>query len=211
MPKGVLCLLSALQFHEIGTQLPHEVWIALPEGTQAPALSYPLLRITRLRGTAYSDGIQTMTDHGAPIRVYSVAKTVTDCFKFRNKIGLDVALEALKDAWRGRKVTMAELSHFAKINPGRTCHAALPGSHDPMTGNLSASILARLLTLAKQRGDDYNLLLNRFGMERLLARVSMSPARRPLSAEGRSALCTLVRHATPADQGRRLARLRPRR
>ena len=57
-----------------------------------------------------------MTDHGAPIRVYSAAKTVTDCFKFRNKIGLDVALEALKDAWRSRKVTMAELSHFAKIN-----------------------------------------------------------------------------------------------
>ena len=105
-----------------------------------------------------------MTDHGAPIRVYSAAKTVTDCFKFRNKIGLDVALEALKDAWRSRKVTMAELSHFAKINRVRTCHAALSGGGDAMTGNLSASILARLLTLAKQRGDDYNLLLNRFGM-----------------------------------------------
>ncbi len=116
VPKAVLCLLSALQWHEIGTQLPHEVWIALPEGTQAPALGYPALRITRLRGAAYSDGIQTVTEHGAPIRVYSAAKTVTDCFKFRNKIGLDVALEALKDAWRSRKVTMAELGHFAKIN-----------------------------------------------------------------------------------------------
>ena len=116
VPKAVLCLLSALQFHEIGTQLPNDVWIALPEGSQTPALSYPLLRITRLRGAAYHDGIQTVTDHGAPIRVYSAAKTVTDCFKFRNKIGLDVALDALKDAWRSRKVTMAELSHFAKIN-----------------------------------------------------------------------------------------------
>ncbi len=116
VPKGVLCLLSALQFHEIGTQMPHDVWIALPAGSQTPALSDPILRIARLRGTAYSDGIQRVTDHGAPIRVYSVAKTVTDCFKFRNKIGLDVALEALKDAWRSRKVTMAELSHFAKIN-----------------------------------------------------------------------------------------------
>lgn len=116
VPKGVLCLLSALQFHEIGTQLPHEVWIALPEGSQTPVLNYPKLRIARLRGAAYSDGIQTVTDHGAPIRVYSAAKTVTDCFKFRNKIGLDVALEALKDAWRSRKVTMADLSHFAKIN-----------------------------------------------------------------------------------------------
>lgn len=116
VPKGVLCLLTALQFHEIGTQLPHEVWVALPEGSQTPVLSYPTLRVTRLRGAAFSDGIQTVSDHGAPIRVYSPAKTVTDCFKFRNKIGLDVALEALKDAWRSRKITMAELGHFAKIN-----------------------------------------------------------------------------------------------
>jgi len=116
LPKAVLCLLSALQFHEIGSQLPHEVWIALPEGSQTPALEFPTLRITRLRGAAYSDGIQVVTDRGAPIRVYSASKTVTDCFKFRNKIGLDVALEALKDAWHSRKVTMAELSHFAKIN-----------------------------------------------------------------------------------------------
>ena len=69
-----------------------------------------------MRGAAYSEGIQTVTDHGAPIRVYSAAKTVTDCFKFRHKIGLDVALEALKDAWRGREVTMADLRHFARIN-----------------------------------------------------------------------------------------------
>ncbi len=116
VPKAVLCLLSALQFHGIGTQMPHEVWIALPEATQTPAPGYPTLRIARLRGEAYSEGIQTVTDHGAPIRVYSVAKTVTDCFKFRNKIGLDVALEALKDAWHSRKVNMAELHRFAKIN-----------------------------------------------------------------------------------------------
>lgn len=116
VPKAVLCLLSALQFHEIGTQGPHEVWIALPEATQAPRLDYPTQRITRLRGDAYSEGIQTVTEHGAPIRVYSPAKTVTDCVKFRNKIGLDVTLEALKDAWRSRKVTMAELGHFARVN-----------------------------------------------------------------------------------------------
>jgi predicted transcriptional regulator of viral defense system len=116
VPRAVLCLLSALQFHEIGTQAPHEVWIALPAGSQAPAPGYPPLRIARLRGAAYAEGIQTVTEHGAPIRVYSAAKTVTDCFKFRHKIGLDVALEALKDAWRSRKVTMAELSHFARIN-----------------------------------------------------------------------------------------------
>ncbi len=116
VPKAVLCLLSALQFHEMGTQLPHEVWIALPEGTHAPALDYPPLRVARLRGAAYTEGIQTVTEHGPPIRVYSAAKTVTDCFKFRHKIGLDVALEALQDAWRQRKVTMDELNHFARIN-----------------------------------------------------------------------------------------------
>lgn len=96
--------------------MPHEVWIALPEGTQTPALEYPRLRIVRLRGAAYSEGIETITEHGAPIRVYSVAKTVTDCFKFRNTIGLDVALETLKDAWHQRKITMADVTHFARIN-----------------------------------------------------------------------------------------------
>lgn len=116
VPKAVLCLLSALQFHGIGTQMPHEVWVALPQATHAPVLDYPRLRIARLRGEAYSEGIQTVTEHGAPIRVYSVAKTVTDCFKFRHKIGLDVALEALKECWHSRRVTMAELNHFAKIN-----------------------------------------------------------------------------------------------
>lgn len=116
LPKAVLCLLSALQFHGIGSQIPHEVWVALPEASPTPAMDYPALRVTRLRGEAYSAGIEVISEHGAPLRVYSAAKTVTDCFKFRNKIGLDVALEALKDAWRSRKVTMAELSHFAKIN-----------------------------------------------------------------------------------------------
>lgn len=116
VPKAVVCLLSALQFHELGTQQPHEAWIALPEGAQTPAVAYPPLRVVRLRGAAYSEGIETVTAQGVPIRVYSVAKTITDCFKFRNKIGLDVALEALKDAWRKRKLDMAELTRFATIN-----------------------------------------------------------------------------------------------
>ena len=88
VPKAVVCLLSALQFHEIGTQLPHEIWIALPEATQAPALDYPSLRIARLRGEAYSEGIETIVEHGSMIRVYSLAKTITDCFKFRRHAAL---------------------------------------------------------------------------------------------------------------------------
>lgn len=116
VPRAVICLLSALQFHQIGTQAPHEVWIALPEGAQTPAVDYPPLRIMRLRGEAYTDGIDTVMDHGNPIRLYSLAKTITDCFKFRHKVGLDVALEALKDAWRERRVTMDELTRSARIN-----------------------------------------------------------------------------------------------
>jgi predicted transcriptional regulator of viral defense system len=116
VPKAVLCLLTALQYHGIGTQMPHQIWIALPQGTQAPSLDYPPLRIARLSGQAYTEGIQTATVHGSPIRIYNLAKTVTDCFKFRHKIGLDVALEALKEVWRARQVTMAELNHYAKIN-----------------------------------------------------------------------------------------------
>ena len=116
VPKAVICLLSALQFHEIGTQLPFEVWIALPEATQAPALDNPALRIARLRGAAYTEGIETVVEHGSTLRVYSVAKTITDCFKFRHKVGLDVALEALKDAWQRRKLNIDEVTHFAKIN-----------------------------------------------------------------------------------------------
>ena len=116
VPKAVVCLLSALQFHEIGTQLPFEVWIALPEATQTPALAHPILRVARLRGEAYSEGIETVVEHGSAIRVYSVAKTITDCFKFRHKVGLDVALEALKDAWRQRKLDMNQVTNFARIN-----------------------------------------------------------------------------------------------
>ena len=116
VPKAVVCLLSALQFHEIGTQLPFEVWIALPEATQTPTLDSPALRIARLRGEAYSEGIETLVEHGSTIRVYNLAKTITDCFKFRHKVGLDVALEALKDAWRQRKLDMDQVTRFARIN-----------------------------------------------------------------------------------------------
>lgn len=116
VPRAVVCLLSALQFHDIGTQLPGAVWIALPEGSRTPPVAYPPLRVARLRGAAYADGVETRMADGLPIRVYGVAKTLADCFKFRHRIGLDVALEALKDAWRQRKFTMDELTRFARID-----------------------------------------------------------------------------------------------
>ncbi len=115
VPKGVVCLLSALSFHEIGTQLPFEIWIAIHRRAKRPVLKYPPLRIMRYSGLALTEGIETRLVEGRPVRVYNVAKTVADCFKYRNKIGLDVALEALRDAWRARRFTMDELDRYATI------------------------------------------------------------------------------------------------
>jgi predicted transcriptional regulator of viral defense system len=100
VPEAVICLLSALTFHEITTQSPPSVWIALGKGARTPALTSPSLRMVRLSGPSLTEGIENHRVEGVPIRVYSAAKTVADCFKFRNKIGLDVAMEALKDSLR---------------------------------------------------------------------------------------------------------------
>jgi predicted transcriptional regulator of viral defense system len=114
-PSGVICLLSALQFHRIGTQLPHEVWMALDRRTRKPAIAYPPLRIVRFSGEALTAGVEEHTLEGYTVRVYNVAKTLADCFKYRNKIGLDVALEALNEAWRDRRFTMDEIERYARI------------------------------------------------------------------------------------------------
>jgi predicted transcriptional regulator of viral defense system len=115
-PKAVVCLLSALEIHEIGVQAPFEVWIALPAGTHAPKGTGAAIRVTRLSGAAFSEGIETVMLDGAPVRVYSLAKTITDCFKLRSKVGIEVALEALREGWKARKITMDDLARYAKIN-----------------------------------------------------------------------------------------------
>jgi predicted transcriptional regulator of viral defense system len=115
-PKAVVCLLSALEIHEVGVQAPFEIWIALPSGTHAPKGTGTAIRVTRLTGAAFSEGIETVVLDGAPVRVYSLAKTITDCFKLRSKVGLEVALEALREGWKARKVTMDDLAHYAKVN-----------------------------------------------------------------------------------------------
>jgi len=113
VPHGVVCLLSALQFHRIGTQLPSEVWMAIDRRARRPALRYPPLRVVRYSGAALTEGVESHRVEGREVRVYNVAKTVADCFKYRNKIGLDVALEALREGWRARRFTMDELDRFA--------------------------------------------------------------------------------------------------
>lgn len=115
VPEGVVCLLSALQYHGIGTQLPAEVWIALDRRAWRPKVTYPPLRIVRYTGEALTAGVETHRIEGRPVNVYCPAKTVADCFKYRNKIGLDVALEALREGWRARRFTMDELDEYAAI------------------------------------------------------------------------------------------------
>lgn len=115
VPKGVVCLLSALRFHEIGTQEPYDVWLALPNSAWRPRIEALRLRFVYPSGKAFSEGIEVRNFPGGRIRIYNPAKTVADTFKFRNKIGLDVAIEALRDCLRSHKATRDELWHYAKI------------------------------------------------------------------------------------------------
>jgi predicted transcriptional regulator of viral defense system len=115
VPQGTICLLSALQFHGIGTQLPADVWIAIDRRAHRPALTYPPLRVVRFTGPALTEGVESHRIEGQTVLVYSIAKTIADCFKYRNKIGIDVALEALREAWRARRFTMDALDRYARI------------------------------------------------------------------------------------------------
>jgi predicted transcriptional regulator of viral defense system len=112
---GIICLISALRFHELTTQQSSSIWLAIPHKAHAPRIDYPPLRLVRMSGPAMTQGIDEHNVGGTTVRVFCIAKTVADCFKFRNKIGLDVALEALRAAWRERRVNMDELWRYAQI------------------------------------------------------------------------------------------------
>ncbi len=114
-PQGVLCLMSALLFHQLTTQSPREVWLALPKSAWRKPPSYPPLRLVHFSGQAFTTGVQIKARPGGAVRVYSVAKTVADCFKFRNQVGLDVALEALREGWRAKRFTLDDLDAMAKV------------------------------------------------------------------------------------------------
>lgn len=114
-PRAVFCLLTALRFHGLTTQNPRELWIALPNKLRSPRIAYPPLRVVRYSGAALTQGVESHTVDGVRVHVYGVAKTVADCFKFRNKIGLDVALESLRESRRGKRATSDELWRYAKI------------------------------------------------------------------------------------------------
>jgi predicted transcriptional regulator of viral defense system len=115
VPQAVFCLLTALQFHELTTQMPRQIWISMPRGSHVPQIDYPPTKMVQFGGEAYSTGIEIHHCDQTSIRVYSAAKTVADCFKHRHKIGLDVAIEALRDARAQKKASADDLWRFAKI------------------------------------------------------------------------------------------------
>lgn len=115
VPKGVLCLLSALRFHDVGTQNPSQVWIAIGEKDRRPNFDHPRIQIARFSKPSLEFGQETHEIERVPIRVFSVAKTVADCFKYRNKLGLDVAIEALRECLRSRRAPLVDLWQAAKI------------------------------------------------------------------------------------------------
>jgi predicted transcriptional regulator of viral defense system len=114
-PDSVVCLVSALSYHEITTQIPHAVSIAVDRETRAPTLDYPPLRVHRFSGEAYSSGIEEHIIDGVPVKIYSPEKTLADCFKFRMKIGMDTVLETLKLYNTRKKVDIGKLLRFGEI------------------------------------------------------------------------------------------------
>ncbi len=115
IPNGVICLISALAWHELTTQIPHEVYLALPRGTEPPRLAHPPIRVFWFTGKAHSEGIEIHEVDGVLVRIYGVEKTLADCFKYRNKIGLDTAVEALKRYVGSRRVQIDKLMAYARI------------------------------------------------------------------------------------------------
>jgi len=115
VPHAVVCLSSALRFHELTTENPFAVWIALKQGAWSPHMEYPPVRVVRFSGTALTFGVVEHQVEGTKIKVYTPAKTVADCFKFRSKIGTELALQALRECFREHKATMDELWEAAKV------------------------------------------------------------------------------------------------
>jgi predicted transcriptional regulator of viral defense system len=114
-PRATVCLLSALRFHDLTTQAPHEVWIALAAGSREPRIELIPLHIVRFSGKALTFGIEKHTIEDQELKVTGVARTIADCFKFRNKIGLDVALEALREGWDSKRVTIDDIWKAATV------------------------------------------------------------------------------------------------
>jgi predicted transcriptional regulator of viral defense system len=123
-PVSVICLISALYFHQLTTQIPHKVDIALPKGSRSPSFDYPPIQVYRFSPQSLNEGVETHNIDGVQVQIFSAAKTVADCFKFRNKIGLDIAIEALRTYCIKRVGTIDQLMQASKIN--RVKHIMMP-------------------------------------------------------------------------------------
>lgn len=119
VPRGVVCLVSALALHDLTTQIPHEVWLAVPRESEPPRVDYPPIRVFRFASQAFAAGVETRDMDGTKVRVYSREKTLADCFKYRNKIGLDTAVEALK-----RYRQQGRINAEALMQHAQTCRVA---------------------------------------------------------------------------------------
>ena len=115
IPRGVICLISALSYYDLTTQIPHFVYIALPRTSRLPQVSYPPLRCFWYSKKAYEAGVETILVNGFPVKIYSIEKTLADCLKFRQKIGMDIVIEALKEYWRKGRTDLDKLYDYAKI------------------------------------------------------------------------------------------------
>ena len=123
--NSVVCLLSALQVHGIGTQLPHEVWIAIPHKARPPAPGSASVRLVRFSGAAWTCGVWQTEFEGVPARITSPARTVVDCFRFQRLVGREAALEALREGLRDRKVTVTALARTLEVLPSRRLRGLL--------------------------------------------------------------------------------------
>ena len=115
IPRGVICLISALAYHDLTTQIPHAVDVALPRDAEKPRLDYPPTRLFWFSGQAFTSGVEKHELDGLTVKIYGPEKTVADCFKFRNKIGLEVALEALKRCRENNRCSFQRLIHFSRM------------------------------------------------------------------------------------------------
>ena len=172
---------------KLETQLPRQVWIAIPHKAKAPVLTGMGVRLVRFSAAALTYGVQETSFEDVPARITSPARTIVDCFRFQRLVGREAAVEALREALDGRKVTNAELMRTLEVLPSRRLSAIME-TGGAMTTNIAASIRARLLNRARTEGTEFQLFLDRYACERFLYRLGESEARDRCVLKGASLL-----------------------
>ena len=214
-PGAIICLLSALSVHGLGTQLPREVWIAIPHKARTPRLPELPVKVVRFSGASLRYGVESAVFEGVPARITSPARTVVDCFRFRRLVGKDVALEVLGDALRERKGERRRDLARGRGLPREV--AGRPGAGGAVTmsslreiRDVPASVHQRLRNLARDQGVDFNRVLQRYAAERFLYRLSVSGEVDRFTLKGAALLWVWAGRGAAADTRRRLSCLRGR-